>query len=269
MTSTHPIHDWRQRWAVVTGASAGIGWALAEELAAGGTNLVLTARRRERLEQLAEKLRATHNISVETVATDLAQAGGPADVFAFTEKKNLRIDLLVNNAGFGSYGEFSTSDLAAQLELVQVNCAAIVHLTHLYLSGMVERRQGDILIVSSTAAFQGVPYMATYGATKAFDLMFAEALAQEVDRYGVRVCALCPGPTESEFGEVAGSPQRSPKMRESALKVARVGLRALSAGKHSVISGYKNWLGAEIQRVLPRRLVTRGTAIVFRPKHLR
>jgi short-subunit dehydrogenase len=269
LTSAHPIHDWRGQWAVVTGASAGIGWALAEELAAGGANLLLTARRRERLEQLAEKLRAAHRVNVETVAADLSQPGGPADVFAFTEKKNLQIDLLVNNAGFGTYGEFSTNDLAAELGIVKVNCAAVVHLTHLYLSGMVERGQGDILIVSSTAAFQGVPYMATYGASKAFDLLFAEALAQEVERYGVRVCALCPGPTESEFGEVAGSPQRAPTMREKARKVARVGLRALAAGKHSVISGYKNWLGAEIQRALPRRLVTRGTAMVFRPKHLR
>lgn len=263
------MDEWRNKWAVLTGASAGIGWALAEELASGGAHLVLTARRRERLEQLAKKLTTERRIKTEIVTADLETHTGPEGVFAFTEKKGLQVNLLVNNAGFGAYGEFSKSDLAAQLGMVQVNCSAVVHLTRLFLPGMIERRQGDILIVASTAAFQGVPYMAAYGASKAFDLLFAEALAEEVSRYGVRVCALCPGPTESEFGQVSGSPLRSPKGHETAPKVARVGLRALAAGKHSVISGFTNWAGAEIQRVLPRRLVTKGTAMVFRPKDLR
>jgi len=263
------MKNWRNRWALVTGASAGIGWALAEELVAGGTNLVLTARRRERLEQLAAKLTSKHQIKTEIFCADLHLDSGPEEIFAFTNQRGIQVDLLVNNAGFGAYGEFFNSQLASQLDMVQVNCSAVVHLTHLYLAGMVERRRGDILIVASTAAFQGVPYMAAYGATKAFDLLFAEALAEEVERYGVRVCALCPGPTESEFGQVAGSPLRSPKGTESAQKVARVGLRALAVGKHSVISGIPNWIGAEIQRAIPRRWVTKGTAMVFRPKHLR
>jgi len=263
------MSEWRDKWAVVTGASAGIGWALADQLAAGGTHLVLTARRRARLEELAKKLSTERHIKTEIVTADLETHTGPEEVFAFTENKGLQVDLLVNNAGFGAYGEFSEINLPAQLGIVQVNCSAVVHLTHLYLPGMIERRQGDILIVASTAGFQGVPYMATYGASKAFDLLFAEALAEEVARYGIRVCALCPGPTESEFGQVAGSPKRSPKGTEAAEKVARVGLRALAAGKHSVISGRTNWVGAEIQRLLPRRLVTKGTAVVFRPKELR
>jgi short-subunit dehydrogenase len=135
---------------------------------------------------------------------------------------------LVNNAGIGSYGEFRASDLERELGIIHVNCSALVQLTHLYLPGMVERRSGAILIVSSTAAYQGVPYMATYAATKGFDLLFAEALAREVEHYGVRVCALCPGPTASEFQKVAGVPDDLSRGLEPADRVAREGLRALA-----------------------------------------
>src|SRR5712691_246881 len=178
---------WQGKWALVTGASAGIGWALAAELAAGGTNLVLTARRRERLEQLAGQLRGEHKISVEILAADLVRPAAPEEVFAFTQGKGIAVELLVNNAGFGAFGEFTEIDLARQLEMVQVNISAVLHLTHRYLPAMIERRRGDILIVSSTAAFQGVPYLSTYAATKAFDLLFAEALAEEVHHYGERL----------------------------------------------------------------------------------
>jgi short-subunit dehydrogenase len=134
---------------------------------------------------------------------------------------------------------------------------------------MVERRSGAILIVSSTAAYQGVPYMATYAASKGFGLLFAEALAREVERYGVRVCALCPGPTASEFQKVAGVPDDLSMGLEPADRVAREGLRALAAGGHSVISGFTNWLGVEVQRVVPRRLVTSTAEMLFRPGHRR
>src|ERR1017187_8807873 len=140
-------------------------------------------------------------------------------------------------------------------------------LTHLYLPGMVERRSGAILIVSSTAAYQGVPYMATYAASKAFGLLFAEALAREVERYGVRVCALCPGPSTSEFGKVAGVPDEIVVNVEPADHVARVGLRALAAGEHSVVSGFTNWVGVEVQRLAPRRFVMSAAEMLFRPRH--
>ena len=256
---------WQGKWALVTGASAGIGWALAAELARGGTNLVLTARRRERLEQLAGQLRREHKISVEILAADLARPAAPEEVFAFTQGKGIAVELLVNNAGFGAFGEFTEIDLARQLEMVQVNISAVLHLTHRYLPAMIERRRGDILIVSSTAAFQGVPYLSTYAATKAFDLLFAEALAEEVHQYGVRVCALCPGSTATEFREVAGQPGHIQRRQESAEKVARVGLEGLVAGKSSVISGFGNALGVQGQRLAPRRLVTRVAASLFRP----
>ncbi len=258
---------WRGKWALVTGASSGIGWALAEELAAGGAHIVLTARRRHRLTKLGKGLHKTYGVRIEVLAADLDQPDAPDAIFAFTSERGIVVDLLVNNAGVGSYGEFRTNQRPRELGIVQVNCAAVVHLTHLYLPGMVERRSGDILIVASTGAYQGVPYMATYAASKAFDLLFAEALAEEVKRYGVRVCALCPGPTTSEFQDVAGVPQQMAMgMEERADQVARTGLRALAAGEHSVISGFTNWLGVEIQRVTPRRFVTYAAEKLFRPQ---
>jgi short-subunit dehydrogenase len=258
---------WRGKWALVTGASSGIGWALAEQLADGGAHLVLTARRRQRLTHLRKRLRTAHGVRVEVVSADLNQPDAPDEIFAFTNERGIVVDLLVNNAGLGSYGEFCASDRARELGIVQVNCSAVVHLTHLYLPGMLERRAGDILIVASTGAYQGVPYMATYAASKAFDLLFAEALAEEVNRYGVRVCALCPGPTLSEFQKVAGVPDQlaSVGIEEKAEQVARTGLRALAAGEHSVISGFTNWLGVEVQRITPRRFVTYAAEKLFRP----
>jgi short-subunit dehydrogenase len=260
------MNRWHGKWALVTGASAGIGRELARQLAAEGANLVLTARRRDRLVGLADELIARHAIRAVTCVADLSQPLGPRQIFDFTEDKQIQIDLLVNNAGFGAYGEFRKIDLVKLVEMVQVNCNAVVHLTHLYLRGMVERRGGDIMIVASTAAFQPVPYISTYAATKAFDLSFAEGLAEEVRSYGIHVCALCPGPTETEFLDVAGQIDHMGRSSESAEKVARVGLRALAAGKSSVISGITNWLGAETVRLAPRRMVASLAAGIFRPK---
>ena len=258
---------WAGKWALVTGASAGIGVALARDLAVGGANLVLTARRKERLEQLAQELSAAHKIRTEVFAADLTQQDAPQQIFTFTLAKQIEIELLVNNAGFGGYGEFATSDTQRLLDMVQVNCGAVVHLTRLYLPQMLKRRHGDVLILASTASFQAVPFISTYAATKAFDLLFSEGLAEEVRPYGIRVCALCPGSTESEFHEVAGQASLVAAMRnrETAEKVARVGLQALAAGKSYVISGMGNYLGAHSQRLVPRRFVTRITAKMFRP----
>ncbi len=259
------MDEWRGKWALVTGASAGIGWAIAAELAAGGSNLVLTARRRERLEELAAELRSRHKVSVEILAADLARSSAAGEIFSFTQGKGIAVELLVNNAGFGAYGEFAKLDVARQLAMVQVNVAAVLHLTHLYLPAMIERRRGDILIVASTAAFQAVPYISTYAATKAFDLLLAEALAEEVRHWGIRVCALCPGSTATEFHQVAGEPGHTKRRQESAEKVARVGLRALARGKSYVISGLDNYLGTHGQRLAPRGLVTRVAGRMFRP----
>ena len=260
------MNRWHGKWALITGASAGIGTALARELAAGGTNLVLTARRRDRLVGLAAELSAKHDIRALVCVADLAQPLGPQQIFSFTEEKNIAIDLLANNAGFGAYGEFQKVRLDRLMEMTQVNVTAVVHMTHLYLPGMIARGSGDILIVASTAAFQAVPYISAYAATKAFDLLFAEGLAEEVRQYGIRVCALCPGSTETEFFQVAGQRNHTRRPAESAEKVAHVGLAGLAAGKSSVISGFTNWLGAETLRIVPRRTVARIVAGMFRPK---
>jgi len=258
---------WKGKWALVTGASAGIGVALARELAAGGTNLVLTARRMDRLAKLARELAATHKISAEIFAADLVQRSAAEEIFVFTLARKIEIDLLINNAGFGNYGEFTNSDTKRLLDMVQVNCAAVVHLTRLYLPDMIKRQRGDVLIVASNASFQAVPYLSTYAATKAFDLLLAEGLAEEMKPHGVRVCALCPGSTESEFHEVArqSGVVAANRNRETAEKVVRVGLKALAAGKSYVISGMGNYLGAHAQRLVPRGLVTQITARMFRP----
>ena len=259
---------WAGKWALVTGASAGIGVALARELAAGGTNLVLTARRKERLETLAQELSSAHKVGVEIFAADLAQTNARQQIFAHTLAKRITIDLLINNAGFGAYGAFATVETQRLLDMVQVNCSAVMHLTRLYLPQMLKQRRGDVLILASTASFQAVPFISTYAATKAFDLLFAEGLAEEVRPYGVRVCALCPGSTESEFHEVAGQSGlvAARKNRETAEKVAHVGLQALAAGKSYVISGTGNYLGAHSQRLVPRGLVTRIAGKMFRPQ---
>jgi short-subunit dehydrogenase len=259
------IEEWREKWALVTGASAGIGVALARELAAGGCHVVLTARRLPRLQELAAELESKHKVKTAVFEADLAEVSAPEKIFAFTLERGLEIALLINNAGFGAYGEVPDVEVSRLLDMVQVNCSAVVHLTRLFLPGMVARRHGDILILASTASFQAVPYISTYAATKAFDLLFAEGLAEEMKPHGIRVCALCPGSTESEFHEVAGQQQFTRK-GETAEKVARTGLKALAAGKSYVISGLGNYLGAVGERLVPRRFVTRIAGNMFRPK---
>ncbi|HEV2276502.1 MAG TPA: SDR family oxidoreductase, partial [Acidobacteriaceae bacterium] len=226
---------WQGKWALVTGASAGIGEAIARELAEAGAHLILTARRAERLQALAEELGAKHSIQTQVVIADLREQEAPRRIFEATEGAGRTVDLLVNNAGFGEYGEFLHSNLDHQLSMVQVNCTAVVHLTRLFLPVMVSRARGDVMIVASTASFQPVPYLATYAATKVFDRFLAETLAGEVKRYGVRVSALCPGPTESEFSQVAGARTLESRKSQNAKEVAVRGLETLARGKPSVI----------------------------------
>jgi short-subunit dehydrogenase len=255
---------WHGKWALVTGASAGIGHELARQLAAGGANLVLTARRTERLSQLAAELAGQHQIRVEIFPADLTRPQAPEEIFHFAQENNLPIEVLINNAGFGAAGEFRAQDSQRLLEMVQVNVASVVNLTHLFVPAMVERRSGYVMIVSSTAAFQSVPYLCVYGATKGFDLLFAEGISEELRQYGVRVTALCPGSTASEFHQVAGRPAGGGTAPPE--KVARDGLRALAAGKSLVISGLGNRLAMETQRLVPRRLVTRAVGRMYRLK---
>jgi short-subunit dehydrogenase len=256
---------WRGKWALITGASAGIGLELAKLLAAGGANLVLTARRTGRLQQLASELTNQHNIGVEIFSADLTRPEAPGQIFAFTSGKKIDVELLVNNAGFGAFGYVQNIPAERMLEMVQVNCSAVVHLTSLYVQPMVARRRGDILILASVAGYQPLPFNSVYAATKAFDLLFAEGIAEELRPSGVNVCALCPGTTTTEFQQVADQPDRVFKSAETAEKVARVGLQAMAAGKTRVISGAMNWFMTESQRIAPRSLVVKMAANMMRP----
>ena len=264
--SDRPIERWRGNWALITGASAGIGRAFATELAAGGTNIVLVARRRDRLEELAAQLVAQGGVRAEICASDLANPEAPEKIMNFARANGIEIDLLINNAGFGAYGEYPKVELSRQLEMVNVNISLVMRMTHVFAQPMMERRRGDILIVSSTAAFQPVPYMAVYAATKAFDLHFAEAIAEEMSAYGIRVCALCPGSTVSEFHSVAREPKRIQRRQETAEKVARTGLEALAAGRSYVISGAMNYISTHAERLATRRTVARVAGKMFRPR---
>src|SRR5215475_7016633 len=252
------------KWALVTGASAGIGVALAEQLAASGANVVLTARRADRLEALAARLRSEYGIEVRVIAADLANPATPQQLLAATEESGLVIDILINNAGFGYTGEAAKGDVAWQRQMVDLNCAAVVSLTRLFLPKMIERRRGYVMIVASTASYQPVAYIATYAATKAFDRFLAEALAHEVAEYGVKVNALCPGPTESEFNQVAGLRAMSARGRQSAEDVARIGLEGMIQGKHWVIPYSAGKVMIFMQRFVPRRLVSGAAAKMFR-----
>ncbi len=259
------IPRWAGKWALVTGASAGIGRAMARQLAEGQANLVLSARRADRLQELAREITAKHGTKVEVFAADLTQLDAPGAIHAFTSQKNIDVDLLVNNAGFGAFGYNHEIPQDRLLEMIQVNCAAAVKLTHLYTPSMVARKRGDILIVSSVAGFQAVPFIAAYAATKAFDLIFAEGIAEELRPLGIRVCALCPGSTNTEFKDVAHQPDRVFRSAETAEKVARVGLEGLAIGKTVVVSGTANRIMVQGERLAPRSLIRRMSRKMMQP----
>ena len=245
--------DFRGRWALITGASAGIGVALARELARHGAKIVLTARRKDRLEGVAAEL-AGMGADVRTVVADLNDPAAPQQIYDATEGAGVAIDILIDNAGLGQFGAFTESPIEQEVSQVRVNCEAVVRVARLFVPRMVERRRGWVLITASTASFQPLPYFSTYAATKAFDRFFAVGLAHEVARFGVKVTALCPGPTESEFFDVA----RAGVMRrgmQSAEDVARIGIIALARGKRTVISNLTGRSTAFAARLFPTGLI--------------
>jgi short-subunit dehydrogenase len=255
--------EWRDKTVLITGASFGIGEAFAHQLGAAGANLIITARSRDRLERLAAQLRSQHSIRVTVIVSDLADSQGAARLFAETEDAGLDVDLLINNAGFGVVGDFAAVDLDRQLEMIRVNVDSLVVLCHNFLQKMLRRRSGAILNVGSTASFQAVPYFAIYAATKAFVLTFSEALAAECESFGVRVIALCPGRTETNFQVVAGTTSRTSTGTQTAAEVASTGLEALAAGRSHVVSGFNNRLIVQIERFLPRKFITRAAGRLY------
>jgi short-subunit dehydrogenase len=249
------ITDFNGKWALVTGASAGIGVALAREMAAHGAKLILTARRRDRLEALAAEL-AAQKTEVRTVVADLNDPAAPQHLFDATEGAGITVDILINNAGLGQFGSFCLNPIEQELSQVRVNCEAMVRLSRLFVPRMVDRKRGWVLVVASTASFQPLPYLATYAATKAFDRFFALGLAGEVARLGVKVTALCPGPTESEFFEVARAGVFKERGTQPAEDVARRAVAALARGRRTIVPNLSGAFTAFLVRFFPVGLIT-------------
>ena len=247
----------RTETVLVTGASSGIGRELARCFAADGSRLVLAARKRQALQALADELTVSYKTQSEVLPADFVEPGTPARLFAHLQSSGTKVDVLVNNAGFGAYGQFALLPAERQLEMVQVNIAALTDLTRLFLPGMIERRRGGILNVASTAAFQPGPNMAVYYATKAYVLSFSEAVAEEVAGLGVTITALCPGPTATNFAATADAQfsRLFKRTAASAESVAHVGHRAFRRGRAVAIAGLRNRLLAFSVRFAPRIIV--------------
>jgi short-subunit dehydrogenase len=251
--------DSKTQTALITGASGGIGYELAKLFARDHYNLVLVARSTAKLSEVAAALQSQFAVTVKTVALDLAALPAAKFLFEQLQREGVAVDVLVNNAGFGGFGEFAGMPEEEILGQIQLNITALTHLSRLFLPSMLARRSGKIMNVASTAAFQPGPLMAVYYATKAYVLSFSEALANEVAGSGVVVSCFCPGATDTGFAKRAGTEDSRlfRKLRPmSAEVVARDGYRGLMAGRTLVISGVQNWLVAESVRFAPRKMVT-------------
>lgn len=245
--------------AVITGASGGIGEAFARKLAASGYDVILVARSADKLHELAQALATAHGITATGLPYDLTQPEAAQQLYRALQEQALTVDLLINNAGYATYGKFQEAELQKELNMIQLNITTLVDLTHRFLPGMVERRRGRILNVASTAAFQPGPLMAVYYASKAFVLSFSEALANELEGTGVTVTALCPGPTASGF-QARAAMEESKLVQRGLMRVEDVveqGYQGLLAGETVVIPGLANQFGAFATRFFPRKLVTR------------
>jgi len=234
------------RWALVTGASAGIGAEFATQLAARGLNLALLARREERIEGLARQLENRHKIQTKTIGADLSQPDFLTHVVA--ETQSLEIGLLVNNAGFGLAGEFLQHDLKEELALLDVNCRAQLMLTHTFGRQMAQRKKGAIIFVSSISGYIATPLMSTYAASKAYELFLAESLGYELGKHGIDLLALCPGSTATEFHQAAGL---RPVAAMGVQPVVESALKKLG-GRRVVITGWHNRLSIWLLKFMPR-----------------
>lgn len=246
--------------ALVTGASAGIGLELARLFARQRHDVVMVARREERLREIASELQDEHGITAHVIAADLAASDGARRLHEEVRGRGIEVEYLVNNAGFGTFGPFVETDLEETMDLVRLNIGALTELTALFVPPMVERQSGKVLNVASAAAFQPGPLMATYYASKAYVLHFSEALHEELEGTGVSVTALCPGPVRTEFQEVAGMERSGLVLNKRLISVERVadeGYEAMMRGKPMVVPGLATKLLAFSVRFAPRRLVAK------------
>jgi uncharacterized protein len=251
--------DPKKGWALVTGASGGIGLQIARELASRKFNLVLVARSGDKLKQAAVELAGRYGVQALAMAEDLGRPGAGGEVHGELTARGLEVEVLVNNAGFGTAGPFTETDLASELEMIQLNISALTELAKLFVKDMAARGRGRVLNVASTAAFQPGPFMAVYYATKAYVLSFSEALAYELKGTGVTVTALCPGPTRTGFdarADMGDSPLFKSPLVQDAATVARRGVEGMLKGKPLVFTSFANWLLAFSVRFSPRALAT-------------
>ncbi len=243
---------------LITGASSGIGFELAKIFAHEKYDLVLVARSKDKLHQIAADLEKNHSTKVIVIESDLSIVDHCRQVYEELLRRGIQVDILVNNAGFGGYGNFWETDLESERQMIRLNVESLVCLTKLFLKDMIKNRRGTILNVASTAAFQPGPLMAIYYATKAFVLSFSEAIAEEARGTGVMVTALCPGPTETNFRAAAGMKKSmlfSKHLNMSAEEVAWIGFEGMKRGKAVVVPGFKNRLIIQLLRVSPRGFV--------------
>lgn len=254
--------------ALITGASSGIGYEISKILAAQGHDIVLVARRKDNLRQLAAFLEREHAIQATVVAEDLCQPGAPQRIYDLLKKKNIPVDILVNNAGIGAWGPFPANECQRELDVIQLNVAALTHLTRLFAVDMVKRGLGKILNVASVSGFVPGPYMAVYHGTKAFVVSFSESLRSELKGTGVSVTVVCPGPTASEFHHSAGTVDlrvlRHLTMHTSA-QVARTAVKAMQKRKAIEIPGLLNKLLVFLPRFLPRSWVRFIAKMLLKP----
>ena len=261
------VDAYADRWALVTGASSGIGAEFARLLAGRGMHLVLAARREEPMRELAADLFTRHGTRTEIIPADLTQPSDVARLAEEIERKGIEIELLVNNAGFGVVADVPNTNREAVLDLISINIAALTDLTYRYLPKMMERKHGGIINVASVAAFQPVAYMGAYAASKSFVLHFSEALWAEARDHGVTIVALCPGVTRTSFFEIAGAPGWLKKTAASEPEhVVRAALRALEKRRNYVVPGWKNYILSLLVRLAPRRTCALESRKYFRPR---
>ena len=256
---------------LITGASSGIGEAFARRLAGEKHNLVLVARSEDRLHRLCDELMLKHKITAHYIAVDLIDYQADEKIFKETEKHGMEVDWLINNAGFGSMGDFAKLDLERELKMIELNIRVLVALTHRYLQPMRERKSGTIINVASTASFQPVPFMANYAATKAFVRSFSEAIAEENRPFGINVMALCPGPTDTNFFAASNigddiKATMAQKGIQTAEEVVEEALSGVKNGRTQVVSGWFNYFLARSVNVIPNFLITRVVGDTLRPK---
>lgn len=259
------MFTYKGKTALITGASSGLGLTFAHALAERSMNVILVARSEERLRALAKEISERHNVHAEVIVADLSQAHEVARIQQAVEQRGLAVDLLINNAGFATHGFFETLEPERDYEEIMVDVASVVALTHAFLPSMVARGEGAVINVASTAAFQPTPYMAVYGASKAFVLSFSQALSEEYRKRGIRFLALCPGATETNFFQVAGEGAAVGRKRTSEQVIA-TGLQALEQGRTFVIDGQTNAFTTFGERFMPRPLVARVSGQMLRPR---